>query len=306
MNGVWKPKRTPVPALAIGALGENSKSAFLGRFSKPTEVQRHLWVAAARGESLVVVAPRHSGGQTGLHFANEVLAQRDVPGTLSLTDGPSPRRAGLRGPDITLVVVEPQRDASRFAEQIAIERGRCGFVDVTAYETVRTRVFAPFRDNPTPREESLLPAFGEELARMRSQNIRVAVVESDDATMFDYGVNSCVIRGGSRHSARVARLATATDGPEHAQPELVLFARSYRELLLAHVVADRVRRGQLDAECSGAGAETSRVVEKWEEQIAADTSPSERIAYRLVAGLAMSRGHAMAILNGVRAAALRS
>ena len=62
MNGVWTPKRAPVAAMALSTLPADARANFDARFRGPTIAQRHLWVAASRGESLVVVTPRHSGG----------------------------------------------------------------------------------------------------------------------------------------------------------------------------------------------------------------------------------------------------
>lgn len=301
MNGVWTPKRAPVPALALSKLPPTARSEFDEAFATPTLPQRHLWIAAARGESLVVVAPRHSGGETGLRYAAEILRSNGTHGELEVTDEAGPGRVlSLRAPDVTLVVAEPSSRSPTLADRIAEERGRCGLIDTTRYESVRTRVFAPFRDIPNPDADSIAPGFDAERRRMMAGDTPVALADSDRAPLFPFGAGSCLLEGGFTHSARVARLATAADGPGHEEPELVFFARDWRELLLAHVIADRVRRGLLDEECAGEGAETARVAQQWQRELAGDTSAAERVAYRLVAGLSMNRGHAMAVLNGIR------
>ncbi|MFT6399909.1 MAG: hypothetical protein ACJAYU_004679 [Bradymonadia bacterium] len=300
MKGVWTPKRAPVAALALSTLPANTRTDFDEQFAAPTIAQRHLWVAAARGESLVVVTPRHSGGSTGLRIASQILRAKNITSEIQCSDAGAGRSLSLIAPGMTLTVLEPRAESRDTAQRLAETRERCGYIDVTKYEAVRTRVFGPFRDDPEPDRESLAPAFAAELERMRADGARVAVLGSDSDPIFPAGAASCLIERDFLHSSRVARLATATDGPEHDEPELVLFARNWLEVLGAHVVADRVRRGEMDTEREGPGEETARAIQKWREEIANDSSPPEHVAYRLVAGLAMNRGHAIAVLNGVR------
>lgn len=294
MSGVWEPRRTPLALSALASLPASSRSRFESTFSKPTDVQCHLWTAAARGESAVVVAPRRSGGRLGLTLVAE-------PGGHEVVEkvGVAGRELTLNADAWSLTVIEPRSDAGAFAESVAATRGRCAFVDVTSYETIRARVFAPFRDEPTPDRDSLVPHFDSELDRLRAQPARLALIGTDAAAGQLDGPDVVVFRDGCANSAVAARAGGAADGPWHDAATVVFFAGDWRGALLCHVVARRVREGALDADGVDE-TESEAICARWIERLRTSDQPEEHAAYALVTGLGMNRGNAIAVVRGAR------
>ena len=295
-TGVWEPRRVPLAGRALSSLSPDARASFESRFERPTDVQRHLWTAAARRESLVVSAPRHSGARVGLELAGTSLGG----GTVShADDAEGCRRLTLDVDGVHLVVVEPGRGARAIAEEIAASSERCGVADTVSYASIRTRVFAPFRDDPRPDAARLAPAFEQEMARM-TEGGRVVDLRNEGApSPAELPAAECVFVDGYRSSAVVTRAAASTDAPFHESPAVVLFAADWSETLLAYVVAARVRQGLLDAD-GVADTDSERVAREWASRVRAEGVSEERQAYALVAGLAMNRGNAIAVVRGAR------
>lgn len=294
MIGVWAPKRTPLPISALASLPPESRARFESEFERATDVQCHLWTAAARRESAVVVAARRSGALTGLMLVAEPAGHE-----VAASEGASGRELRVETDGWSLTVVEPRSDAREIAASVAAERGRCAFVDVTSYETIRTRVFAPFRDAPLPDAATLRPRFEAELERMADEGLTAEIRYANRVPEHVESPSVCVFSDGWEHSGLVARAAAATDGPWHEASCVVLFARDWREVLLAHVVARRVTLGALDAD-GVAETESAAEVAAWLARLEGSEAPEEHAAYGLVAGLGMNRGNAVAVVRGAR------
>ena len=292
-DGIWEPRRLPLVAQALSGLPAGAREDFERGFETPTDVQRHLWLAAARRESVVVVSPRKSGGRFGLEIASQVLG-----GTVVETRRRGVRSLELRTAHATLVVVEPSKASRGYAVSLASEFGRCGFVDVVPYPAIRARVFAPFRDEPHPDTDAVNSRWSAELRRMAEGGRQIAVAngaaEPPAGQLAEYA-----FADGWKNSAIVIRAAAMTDGPFHERPAVVLFATDWRSTLDAYVVASRVRAGEFDDEGAGE-TESERVSAEWASRVRTSTDSEEREAYRLVASLAMNRGNAIAVVRGAR------
>ena len=271
-----------VSAVVVGARGDDGGAALAigaaiaGGLERQAVLVTDAEDVAARAATLGVAVQSHAA----LSAKRPSSAERgtsDPAWFIDAAEGLAPavlaallHDAGSKGSVVLLC--EPTATGRSMAETIAAAHGSCGHIEALEWDQMRTRVFAPFRNEPFPDPAGVATAFEQERARAEcaGEITRLAV----DTTPTAW--------------ARALGRTTASDRVG------VLLCRDARECLRGLIIADSARRGRffIDEE-----AEIERSAEQIISTVREMLKRSrERAVYAVLAALPSNRGNASAIV----------